>query len=103
MRNPFKTRYRVFEVKKGNDTSKFYPQYRIWCWFWKGVPERPNASSVAVYGQLDYAEEFLFDMHKDVRDKKIVGTEAHEFNEVFYKLKNTEKERDPEHDMQRHW
>jgi len=56
-----------------------------------------------VYGQLDYAEEFLFDLHTNVRAKKIVGTEIHEFNEVFYKLKESDKERDPEHDMQRHW
>jgi len=103
MINPFKTKYRVLEIKKGDDTSKFYPQFRVWFWFWKGVPERPTSTSVATFSQLDYAEEFLFDLHAERRSRKIIGSETHEFNEVFYKLKNTEKETDPDHDMQRHW
>ena len=91
--NPYKQTYRVFEIKKGNGTSKFYPQTRHAFFIWKPIMESLNSSNPEWFPHLADANKFLYDRTRKVRAKTTVGTEAHEFNEVFHKLSSNDTNR----------
>jgi len=86
MKNPFLCTYRVLEIKKGDDTAKYYPQVRKWFWIWQSIMEEGYQTQVQTRRSLEEANEFLYNIFKKERKNKTVGKKAYEFNAVFYKL-----------------